>query len=123
MMADELNISKENIRCSSVKIYGRGGSAQKFVPHRQTDEQKRRRSCQGFIQICKENHIFLLHFLFPNVTTALKAKRSQDAEDIKTNMAAEKNAVPLEAFVGCLQKLFKPFNTCIQVGGDYFEYK
>jgi hypothetical protein len=31
---------------------------------------------------------------------------------------AELNAVPSEAFVDCLQKLFKRFNKCIQVGGD-----
>jgi hypothetical protein len=43
-------------------------------------------------------------FLFPTVKTALKGKSCQD-EDIKKNVTAELNAVPL------------------QVGGDFFEQK
>jgi hypothetical protein len=38
-------------------------------------------------------------------------------------MMAELKAVPLEAFAGCFQKLFEGCNKCIQVRGDYFEYK
>jgi hypothetical protein len=35
------------------------------------------------------------------VKTALKGKRLQDVENIKKNMVAELNAVPLEAFADC----------------------
>jgi hypothetical protein len=55
------------------------------------------------------------------VRTALKEKRFEDVEGIKENVTAEMNAVPLEAFADCLQKLFKIFNKCIQVRRDYFE--
>jgi hypothetical protein len=37
-------------------------------------------------------------FLFPTVKTALKGKTFQDVEDIKKDVTAELNAVPLEAF-------------------------
>jgi hypothetical protein len=55
------------------------------------------------------------------VKTALKGKRFQDVEDIKINVTAELNAVPLEAFVCCFGKLLKRHNKCIQAGGDDFE--
>jgi hypothetical protein len=45
----------------------------------------------------------------------------QDAEDIKKNLTAEMNAVPLEAFADCFQKLLKRFNKSIQVGPIYFD--
>jgi hypothetical protein len=61
--------------------------------------------------------------LFPTARTAFKGKRFQDVEDVKKNVKAERNAVPLEAFAGCFQKLFERCNKCTQVGGDYFEYK
>jgi hypothetical protein len=57
------------------------------------------------------------------VKTSLKGKRFQGVEDIMKNGAAELNAVPLEAFADCFQKPFERCNKCIQVGGDYFEYK
>jgi histone-lysine N-methyltransferase SETMAR len=60
-------------------------------------------------------------FLFPSVKTALQWKRFQDVEDIKKNVMAELNTVPLEAFADCLQKLFGGCKKCIQVGRDYFE--
>jgi hypothetical protein len=41
------------------------------------------------------------------VKTALKGTRFQDGEDIKKNVMAELNAVPLEACAVCFQKLFK----------------
>jgi histone-lysine N-methyltransferase SETMAR len=44
-------------------------------------------------------------FLFPMVKTALKGKGFQDVEDIKKNMMAKLNAVPLEAFADCFKKL------------------
>jgi hypothetical protein len=44
------------------------------------------------------------------VKTAIKGKRFHDDEDIKENVTAKLNAVPLEAFSDCLQKLFKGFN-------------
>jgi hypothetical protein len=62
-------------------------------------------------------------FLFPTVKTAIKVKRFQDVEDIKKNVTAELNAVPLEACAGCFQKHFERCNKCFQVGGDYSEYK
>jgi hypothetical protein len=62
-----------------------------------------------------------LHFLFPKVETALKGKTFQNVEDIKKKVTAELNSVPLEAFADCFQKPFKRFNTCTQVGGDYFK--
>jgi hypothetical protein len=55
------------------------------------------------------------------VKTALKGKRFQNVEGIKKNLAAELNAVPLEAFADCFQKLLERWNECIQVGRDYFE--
>jgi hypothetical protein len=55
--------------------------------------------------------------------TALKGERFQDVEDIKINVTTELNAVHLEAFADCSQKLFKRFNRCIQVGEDNFEHK
>jgi hypothetical protein len=55
------------------------------------------------------------------VKTALKGKRFQNVEDIKKNVTAELNAVPLEAFADSFQKLFERCNKCIQAGGDYFE--
>jgi hypothetical protein len=55
------------------------------------------------------------------VTTALKAKRFQDVEDIKKHLMAELNALPLEAFADCFQNLFKQFNKSIQVCGNYFD--
>jgi hypothetical protein len=55
------------------------------------------------------------------VKTALKGKKFQDVEDIKKNLTAELNAVPLEAFADCCEKRFVRCNKCIQVGGNYFE--
>jgi hypothetical protein len=55
------------------------------------------------------------------VKTALQGKRFQDGEDIKKNVMAELNAVPLEAFADCFQKLFERCNKCNQVGGDYVD--
>jgi hypothetical protein len=55
------------------------------------------------------------------VKTALKGKRFHDAKDMKKKVTAELSAVLLEASAGRFQKLFKRFNTCVQVGGDYFE--
>jgi hypothetical protein len=55
------------------------------------------------------------------VKTALKGKRFQDVEDIKSNVTAELNAVPLKAFADCFQTLFYRWSKCIQVCGDYFE--
>jgi hypothetical protein len=55
------------------------------------------------------------------VKPALEGKRFHNAEDIRETAMAELKAVPLEAFVDCFQKLFKRFNKCIQVRGDYFE--
>jgi hypothetical protein len=40
------------------------------------------------------------------VKTALKGKRFQDAEDIKKNVTAELNALPLEAPADYFQNLF-----------------
>jgi histone-lysine N-methyltransferase SETMAR len=59
--------------------------------------------------------------LFPTVKTALKGKRFEDVEDIKKNVTAEMNAIPLGAISDCFQKLFVRCNKSIQVGGDYFE--
>jgi hypothetical protein len=46
--------------------------------------------------------------------------RFQDTEDIKKNVMAELNTVPLGVFADCFQKLLEWFNKCIQVGRDYF---
>jgi hypothetical protein len=48
-------------------------------------------------------------------------KGFQDIENIKKNVTSELNAVPLESFADCFQKLFERCNKCIHVGGDYFE--
>jgi histone-lysine N-methyltransferase SETMAR len=60
-------------------------------------------------------------FFFPMTKTTFKGKRFQDVEDIKKNVTAELNTVPLVTFADCFQKLFEQCNKCIQVGGDYFE--
>jgi hypothetical protein len=73
--------------------------------------------------LSRQSEFSLLHFLFPNMETALKGKRFQEVEGIKINMTAELGAVLLEAFADCFQKLFKRLNKYIQVGEDYFEYK
>jgi hypothetical protein len=41
------------------------------------------------------------------IKTALKGTRFLDVEDIKKNVMAELNAVPLETSADCFQKLFK----------------
>jgi hypothetical protein len=46
-------------------------------------------------------------FLYPTLKTAFKGKRFHDVEDIKKNLTAELNAVPLEAFADCFQQLFE----------------
>jgi hypothetical protein len=46
---------------------------------------------------------------------------SKEVENIKKNMTAELNTVPLEAFADYFQKCFEQCNKCIKVGGDYFE--
>jgi hypothetical protein len=55
------------------------------------------------------------------VKTALKGKTFEDVEDIKKNVMAELNVIPLEAFADCFLKRFEQCNKCIQVGGDYSE--
>jgi hypothetical protein len=51
------------------------------------------------------------------VKTVLKEKRFQNVENVKKNVTAELNTVPLEAFADCFEKLFKPFNRYIQFDG------
>jgi transposase len=60
MMSDELNVNKGRFIKSSMKIYGRGRSAQSSS-HSLTDEQKHLRftSCRDFIQTCQDNPSFL----------------------------------------------------------------
>jgi hypothetical protein len=53
--------------------------------------------------------------------TSFKGKRFQEVEDIKINVTAELNAVPLWAFACCFRNLLKRFNKCIQAGGDDLE--
>jgi hypothetical protein len=56
------------------------------------------------------------------VKISFKGKGFEDVEDIiKTNVTAELNALPLEAFADCFQKPFRSFSKCNQVGGDYFD--
>jgi hypothetical protein len=124
MMTNELNVNKETIPQSSMKIYRRRRSAQSSS---HTDSRMSRSNGDSYhaktsFRLVKIILFFLLHFLFPNMKTALKAKRFQDVENIKINVTAELKAVALEAFVDCFQELFKPFYTCNQVDGDYFDY-
>jgi hypothetical protein len=44
-------------------------------------------------------------FSLSTVKLALKGKRFQDVEDITKNVKTELNAVPLEDFADCFQKL------------------
>jgi histone-lysine N-methyltransferase SETMAR len=64
MMADQLNISKETIREILREDSRKRRICAKFVPHRLTDEQKKRRliSFQGFVQTCQDNPSFLIAF-------------------------------------------------------------
>jgi hypothetical protein len=55
------------------------------------------------------------------VKTALKRKRFQDVEDIKKNVTAQLNVVPLKAFADCFLKLFERCDKYIQVGRNCFE--
>jgi hypothetical protein len=105
MMADELNSNKETIRQILREDLQKRKICSKFVPHRPTDEQKQRRltSCQGFIQTCQDKQLSSLRFLFSHVKTSLKGKRRQDVEGIKENVAADLNALPLEAFPDCFK--------------------
>jgi hypothetical protein len=89
-LEDDASILHEDLR--KKKICAR------FVPHRLT-------SCQGFIQTCQDNFIYGV-FLFPRVKNVFKGKRFQDVEDIKKNVTVELNAVTLEAFTDCFQKMF-----------------
>jgi hypothetical protein len=45
-----------------------------------------------------------------------EVQKPSNFEDMKKNLTTELNAVPLEAFVTCFQKLFKRCNKFIQVG-------
>jgi hypothetical protein len=58
-------------------------------------------------------------FLFSTGKTARRGKRLQDVEDIKKNVTAELNAVPLEAFADCFQTLVERCKKYVQVGGDF----
>jgi hypothetical protein len=53
------------------------------------------------------------------VKTVLEGKMFLNAEDIRKNVTAKMKAVLLGAFAYTFQKLFKPFNICIQ--RDYFQ--
>jgi hypothetical protein len=92
-----------------MKIYGRGKSAQSSS---HTDSWMNRSNGDSHhpkisYRLGKTIPIFLIAFFFPKVKTALKRKRLKDAEDIKKNIMAELNAVPLEAFTDHFQTLFK----------------
>jgi hypothetical protein len=52
------------------------------------------------------------------VKTALKVKRFQDVENIKKNVTAELNSLPLEAFADCFQELVERCNKYIKVRED-----
>jgi hypothetical protein len=95
MMADELNINKETIHQILREDLRKRKMSAKFAPTQTQGQAK----------------------------TALKGERCQDGEDIKKNVTAERNAVPLEAISVSVQKLFKRCNKCIQVGGAYFEFR
>jgi hypothetical protein len=73
MMADELNINKETIRQSSMKITEEK-NVRKIRPtqtHGRTEATET--LCQGFIQTWQENLNFLYcNFLFPKMKTLLK---------------------------------------------------
>jgi hypothetical protein len=101
VVADEYNTNKETIRQILHEDLRKRRICRKFVPHRLTDEQKKRRltSCQNFMQICQDSPRFICCiFLFPKVKTALKGKRFQDVEGIKIYLRVKLNAVSLEAF-------------------------
>jgi hypothetical protein len=60
-MEDELNISKETIRQIIHEDLRKRNLYAKFVPHRLTDQQKKRRltSRRNFVQTCQDNPNFL----------------------------------------------------------------
>jgi hypothetical protein len=48
---------------------------------------------------------------------ALKRRRFQCVEDIKTSVTAETKEVPSEVFVDCFVQLLKKFKNCVAVTG------
>jgi hypothetical protein len=108
MMAEELNIIRRRFVKSSMKIYGKGRSAQSSS---HTDSRRSKSngdfgSFQGFIQSCQGNSCFLYcNFIFPKVKSAFRGKSFHDVEDVKKNVTDELNAVPLEAYA--LSKNFR----------------
>jgi hypothetical protein len=116
---DELNINKETIYQSYMKIYG----TRKFSQSSSHIDEQTSRS-NGDSHHAKTSsrlvktipHFFITFFSF----LPYKKKGFQDAEDLKKTMMAELNAVPLAAFADYFQNFLKQFNKCTQVGRNYF---
>jgi hypothetical protein len=95
---------------SSMKIYGRGGSAQHSQMSRSNGDSHHAKASS---RLGQDSLKFLgCIFHFPKAITALKVKRFQNAEQ-KRDGRIER--VSLQAFPGCFQNLFKRFNKWAQI--------
>jgi hypothetical protein len=71
--------------------------------------------------LLRQSQLSKLQFSLSEGENCPQRNRFPDAEDVKRNVTAERNIVPLEVFADCFQKRLEWFNKCIQVGRDYFE--
>jgi len=60
-------------------------------------------------------------FLFPKLKSALKGRRFESIEAIKTNSLAHLRSIPKRVFQECFRILMKRWQRCIQSRGEYFE--
>jgi len=60
-------------------------------------------------------------FLFPKLKSALKARRFESIEAIKTNSQEHLRSIPKKAVQECFKTLKKCWQQCIQSRGEYFE--
>ncbi|GFW56518.1 histone-lysine N-methyltransferase SETMAR [Trichonephila clavipes] len=60
-------------------------------------------------------------FPFPRLKIAVKGKRFHDIPDIQRNVARFLNPIPKEDFLQSFQDMFSRSQSCIVMGGDYFE--
>jgi hypothetical protein len=56
----------------------------------------------------------------PKVKLAMKGDRHDTIHDIQRECTAVLNSIPQKEYSDCFQKLFNPFQLCIDIEGDYF---
>jgi hypothetical protein len=60
-------------------------------------------------------------WLFPTLKMSLKGTRFATMEDIKSNVKAELQKIPKEAFFWCFQQWQDRWSKCVYALGSYFE--